>query len=212
MMKGIWFDNIHSYDDLNLVLSEVNIPPAKVKTNYVDIPGGDGSLDLTESLGEVKYEDRDCSFTFTVFPSDNFEEKKTYIGNLLNGKRCKIVVDKDPDYYWIGRCFVNEYASNKNVHQIVMSAIVSPYKLKTNQTTITVPAGTDVVRTLANDRKTVIPTITTTANAVIIFNGSTYNVTAGTHRLLGIELKQGVNSVTVTSTAPVEFTYQEGAL
>lgn len=135
-MKGIKFDDVHSFTDLNLVLTEVNIPPATVKTNFVDIPGGDGSVDLTEAHGEVKYNDRECTFTFTVFPYEDFEVKKKQVSNLLNGKRCKITVDKDPDYYWLGRCSVNEYASNKNLHKIVVGARVAPYKLKQSVTTV----------------------------------------------------------------------------
>jgi hypothetical protein len=212
MMKGIWFDEVHSYMDLNLILSEVNIPPATAKTSYVDIPGGDGSVDLTEALGEVKFKDRDCSFTFTVFPYEDFEAKKQEISNLLNGKRCKVTLDKDPDYYWVGRCFINGYASDKNLHKITVKATVGPYKLKTKQTTVTVPAGESVATKLENGRKSVVPTITATENAKIVFDGNTYNLGAGTHTILNIELKYGQNSIIVTSNSPVRFTYQEGDL
>lgn len=212
MMKGIYFDSIHSYENLNLVLSGISTPPAAVKTTYVDIPGGDGSVDLTEALGEVKYKDRECAFTFTVFPDEDFEEKKKYISNLLNGKRCKIKLDKDPNYYWDGRCFINEYASDKNLHQIVVGATVAPYKLKNEVTSVIVPAGESVAETLVNGRKTVVPTITNSDDATIIFEGNTYTLKAGTHTILNIELKYGDNQVTVTSTGQVKFTYQEGDL
>lgn len=212
MMKGIQFNNLHSYYDMNLVLSKVVIPPAAVKTNFVDIPGGDGSVDLTEALGKVRYKNRECSFTFTVFPSDDFEEKKTEVSNLLNGKRFKIILDKDPDYYWDGRCSIDSYASDKKINKIVVKATVSPYKLKTTVTKIIVQAGNDVVKTLLNGRKTVVPTITNTAEATIIFDGNTHKINPGIHRILNIELVEGGNEVTVTSTGDVEFTYQEGDL
>lgn len=212
MMKGVSFNDVHSYEDLNLVLSKVEIPPAKVKTNFVDIPGGNGTVDLTEALGEPKFNDRECSFTFTVFPGDDFEEKKREISNLLNGRRCRIVVDKDPDYYWDGRCSINEYASDKNVHQIVVGATVAPYKLKHAVTKVIVPAGEAVVRTLLNSRKTVVPTITNTEDATITFGGNSYEIEAGVHRILNIELVAGENQVTVTSSEEVEFVYQEGDL
>lgn len=211
-MKGIWFNSTHSYNDLNLVLSSTNIPPAMAKTSYVDIPGGDGSVDLSEALGEVRYKDRECSFTFTVFPQDDFEEKKRQVSNLLNGKRCKILLDKDPGFYWEGRCTINEYASDKNIHQIVVGAVVAPYKLKNGQTVVTVSAGNEVGKTLANGRKTAVPTITCTAEATIAFDGNTYSLNPGTHTLPNVELKQGENRVTVTSDEPVIFTYQEGDL
>ena len=68
---GILFGNIHSFYDLNLILSAVDIEPAKPKTTYVDVPGGDGSLDLTEALGEVKYYDRTHKFTLTMNPASD---------------------------------------------------------------------------------------------------------------------------------------------
>ena len=212
MMEGIKFGNIHSYDDLNLVLSSVDIPPATPKTNFVEIPAGDGSVDLSEALGEVKFQDRECKFVFTVFPSDDFEEKKTEVSNLLNGKRCKIILDKDPDFYWEGRLTVNEYAQDRNLLKITVGAKTAPYKLKNLQTRIVVPAGEKTVKSLWNSRKTVVPTITNTAPATITFKGQTFDIDAGTHKILNIELVQGVNQVTVTSTQPVTFTYQEGDL
>ena len=212
MMKGIKFDNIHSYDDLNLVLSNVEIPPAVPKVQFVDVPGGDGSVDLTEALGEVRYGNRECKFTFTIFPTDDFEEKKREISNLLNGRRCSIVLDKDPDYFWQGRCAVDSYESDKNIHKVVVKAVVLPYKSKINVTKVIVPAGEKVVRRLWNGRKTVVPVIKNTAPATIQFNGQTFNKEAGAWKILNIELMEGVNTVTVTSIAPVEFTYQEGDL
>lgn len=212
-MKGIWFDNVHSYEDLNLYLSQVNIPPAIAKTNYIDIPGGDGSVDLTEALGEVKYKDREASITFTAFPQNDFEQKKREISNLLNGRQFKrIIVDKDPNYFWTGRCFVNEYASDRNLHKIVVSATLAPYKLKLNKTIVTTAAGTNISVNLKNGRKTVIPTITNTKDAAIVFDGNTFEISPGTHNLLNVILKFGENLVTVTSEAAVIFTYQEGDL
>lgn len=211
-MFGVYFNGVHSFDDLNLVLSKTEIPPAIAKTNFVDIPGGDGYADLTEAMGEVKFKGRECSFTFTVFPTDNFEEKKREVSNLLNGKRCKIIEDKDPDYYWKGRCFVDEYASDKNLHKIVIGAVVEPYKLKDKPTKVIVPAGTMVVKNIWNGRKTVVPTITNTAKATIMFNGATYTIEPGVHKILNIELKQGKNQMIVTSAASVELVYQEGDL
>lgn len=211
-MNGISFGDIHSYYDLNLVLSKVEIPPARAKSNFVDIPGGDGSVDLTEALGEVKYKDRECTFTFTAFPDDDFEEKKREVSNILNGKRCKIVVDKDPDYYWQGRCFVNKYKSDRLAHTIVIQATVSPYKLYHDMTKVIVQAGESVVKKLNNARKTAIPTITNDEEATIVFGENTITLEPGTHRNPNIALVEGENVVHVTSSANVQFVWQEGDL
>lgn len=211
-MRGIWFDNVHSYYDLNLVLSEVDIPPATPKTNFVDIPGADGSVDLTEALGEVKFKDRECKFTLTAFPYENFEVKKRQVSNLLNGKRIRIILDKDPDYFWEGRCAVDDYASDRNLHQIVVKATVAPYKLREKPTVVSVKAGENVTVKLKNGRRRAIPTIETVAETTITFRGNTFNLNAGTQRILDIMLTEGTNVLTVTSTGAVKFTYQEGDL
>lgn len=212
MMKGIWFDNIHSYQDLNLVLSKVDIPPATVKTNYVDIPGADGSVDLTEALGKITYNDRQCQFTFTAFPDEDFELKKRQVSNLLNGQRCKIILDKDPNYYWVGRCSVDEYSSDKNIHKIVVGATVAPYKLHDGETEVPVQAGTNVSTVIHNGRKAVAPTIVCNADAKIVFSGNTFNFGAGTHKDLGITFVAGDNTVVTSSTGVITFKYQEGEL
>lgn len=135
IMKGVRFNDIHSYRNLNLILSEVSIPPATPKTTYVDVPGADGSLDQTEALGEVKFNNRDCEFLFSVLPTDDFEAKKTEVSNLLNGQVCKITLDKDSDYYYQGRCTVDKYKSDKMLRQITVKAKVHPYKFKQDVTT-----------------------------------------------------------------------------
>lgn len=212
MMNEIIFGTIHSYEDLNLILSQVNFAPAFPKTVFVDIPGGDGSVDLTEALGEVKFQDRTHEFLFTVLPQDDFEEKKRAVSNLLNGAKMKITYTKDPNYYWLGRCSVDQYASDKNIHQIVVKAVVAPYKYKQAVTEIIISAGTSLQRVLTNGRKSVVPKITTTADATIVFKGNTYKLTAGTNKLLNIMFTHGENIITVTSTQPVKFSYQEGDL
>lgn len=208
-MKGISFNGVHSYTDLNLVLSDRKIAHATPKLNLLDLPGGDGSVDLTEAQGEVKFNDREHEFVFTVFPSDDWEKKKTEVSNLVSGRKMKIVDDNDPGYYWVGRCFINEYRSDKNIHKISVGAIVAPYKYKNEATTITASAG---VVTLQNSRKRVVPEITATKDAKITFNGDDFNLSAGTHVVPEIVLGEGDNQLTIETSGQVTFTYTEGDL
>jgi hypothetical protein len=216
---GVYFDDIHSFYDLNLILAPFMMPPALPKTSYIDIPGGDGSLDLTEAHGEVKYYDRDCKFTFTMNPSDDlsetaFEEKKTEVSNLLNGKRCKITLDKDSEFYYIGRCIVEEYLSDKRIRQIVVSARVSPYKYRQAETVVTFDiTDTETEYIIINSRKPVSPSITCTDDdTTISFGSKTVTVSAGTYEFLDLRLTHGVNKVYMSGSGQVTFKYQEGEL
>lgn len=216
---GVLFDNIHSFYDLNLILSAVDIPPASPKTTYIDIPGGDGSIDLTEAHGEVKYSDRVMKVILTMNPAGDlseaaWEEKKTEVSKYLNGRACKITLEKDPDFYWVGRCAVDSYASNKRKRQIVIFATVRPYKLRQSETIVAytlTQAGETVV--LRNGRKSVCPVITcTNDNTVVVFDGNTYKFGAGSHKNLNIRFKEGNNHLTISGTGKVTFTYQEAEL
>lgn len=216
---GVLFGNIHSFFDLGLILSSVEIPPAKPKENFVDIPGADGSVDLTEALGEVKYSDRTgAKFTFYMNPAGDLSEeaweaKKTEISNLLNGLRCRIVLDKDPGYFWQGRCTVNDHASNKKLRKFVVGARLSPYKWKTETTKVSTYLTADQKQiTLINARKTVCPSITCTGNAKVIFSDGESDLGAGTHKILDLQLHEGETPVIVSGTGSIVFEYQEGDL
>ena len=215
-MNGVLFGDYHSYRDFELVLAPFEMPPAAPKTEYIAIPGADSELDLTEVHGEVKYSDRTPEFSFTVLPGaqEDWETKKTRISNLLNGRKLKITLDKDPEYYYIGRCTVNDIKSDRITHTITITAKVAPYKLKQNVTTVSVAlttAGKTV--TLTNDRKSVCPMITcTNDNTMVEFNGNTFTLNAGTHKVLNIMLLQGENVLKVSGSGTITFTYQEGAL
>ena len=65
-MKGVLFGEYHSFDDLHLILSEKEIGAPQVKKQMLDIPGGDGALDLTDFFGEPKYDNVQHKFTFTT--------------------------------------------------------------------------------------------------------------------------------------------------
>lgn len=212
---GISFGELHSFWDLDLILASAIIPPASPKESYIDIPGANGSIDMTEAHGEVKYSDRTATFTFHMKPTGDlsdaaWEAKKTEISNRLNGLRCNIALDKDPDYYWQGRCKVNEHTSTKKQRKIVVGARLAPYKLKKDVTRISANLTANPVEiTLTNARKPVSPTITCTGNTKLVFDGIEYNFSAGTCKILDIQLKEGETTVSASGTGIVTFEYQE---
>ena len=216
---GIRFDDIHSYYGLNLILSKVDIPPAIPKTTYVDIPGGNGSIDLTEAHGEVKYKDRDCKFTFTMNPAGDlseaaFEEKKTEVSNALNGKVFKITLDKDAEFYYSGRCEVSEYLSDKRIRQFVVTARVKPYKFKQNVSIKKyLLSEKEQTVNVMNGRMSVVPEITcTNDNTNVVFGSIEKVFSKGTHKILDIQFKHGSNQLKLSGSGTITFKYQEGEL
>ena len=213
---GVLFGDIHSFFDLNLILSPFTPAPATPKTVYVDVAGADEPVDLTEAHGKVFYNPRDFSFTFTINPTDEmtFDEKVTQVSNALNGKRCKITLDRDPEYYWHGRCVVNEYKQDRRIGQIVVGAKVNPYKLKQEQTvhSFSLTAEEQTV-TLWNGRKSAVPVFEcTNDNTVVVFGDIRETMSAGTHKFLDICFKEGSNVLKLSGTGTIKITYQEGEL
>lgn len=130
-MLGVTFGSYHSYRAWGLLLKEYPyISPPEPKTKLIEVPGTDTVIDLTESLTSgVKYGLREAEFQFYLF-GDRKKWKETYssILNSLHGKRLKIVIDDDPNWYYIGRVSVGELDADKAVAGLTITAQVEPYK------------------------------------------------------------------------------------
>ena len=213
-MKGVKFGGLHSFYEWGLILSEKEIEPPKPKTKTVDVEGADGVLDYTEAFGDVKYQNRQLSFKFykaSIVP-DGFLALFSVVQNALHGKKLQVILDDDPAHYYLGRVTINEWKSNKRLGEITIEVDADPYKYKVTETVVTraVTGSADII--LTSSRKPVVPTITTNAAMTIAFGGYTAAVQAGTFRLPELQLQAGQNTVKVTGTGNITFSYREGSL
>ena len=163
----------------------------------------DGKLNLSESLGEVKYNNRTLKFTFeSIEKITDWQAKMKDISSFLHGQKMKISIWSDPDFYYIGRCSIDEYNSNARLGKIVISCDCKPFKYKQNITTFSLTVGDNIVN---NSRKTVFANLVNESEITI--NTKTYS--AGTH-LRTIKLICGVNRL--ISNGNATLTFQEGDL
>lgn len=213
-MKGVKFGAYHSWNDWGLILSSKEIQSPKPKINTVEIEGGDSVLDITEFFGDVKYNNRSLSFRFSkmdIVP-DGFIALFSVVQNAIHGQKMRVILDDDPTNYYYGRVTVNEWKSNKNIGEIVIEVDAEPYKYKINDTVVSQSVSGTATITLINSRKRVVPTITTDSELTIAFDGYSGTFSAGTFIIPELELKEGNNTVTVTGTGNISFTYREGGL
>ena len=219
MKHGIKFERIndnlskHS-SDWGLVFSNKEITSPSVKTTTVDIPGGDGSIDLTEFLGRIPYNNGRLVLNFQI--SENAKDWDTTvssISNFLHGQLMKITIWSDEGYYYLGRCSVDKLLSNKNLRTITITCDSQPYKYKQEITVYTyIITGQETI-VLKNLRKIVVPKITVSDNVRLVFNDIDINLSKGIHKVLDIELLEGNNEVMILEgTGTISFEYQEGAL
>lgn len=128
---SINFGNKNTWDDWHLAPSSRPLfNPPSVKTKIVDIPGANGSLDLTEALtGLPVYENRSGTIEFYVM-NDYWEWYDAYstIMNYLHGRTMMAVLEDDPMYYYKGRFSVNSWNSDKDYSKISIDYSVDPFK------------------------------------------------------------------------------------
>ena len=192
-----------SYTDFGVILTSQEIGAPKPKTYTVDIEGMDGSLDLSEFFGEIKYENRTLRFAFeTIEKISYWYARVCIISSFLHWQNMKITIWSDPDFYYIGRCQIDEYSSNVRLGKIMVSCDAEPYKYKKNVTTFNLISGTNMVN---NGRMTAFADLMN--DREITINTKTYS--AGTH-LRAIKLTCGENKL--ISNGVATLTFQEGEI
>lgn len=215
-MKGVSFHGLHSYRDLHLLLTEKEIGAPEVKRHSINIEGADGELDFTDFFGEPKYQNVQHRFTFDSIQTRN-EQLSQFadIKNRIHGKKGRIILDDDPSFFYVGRCFVSKYTNEKSIGKISVECDCEPYKYKLTKTVVTRAIDGTVEVSLTNARKRAVPEvrIESETGLNIVFNTSNvWDLGSGTYTLPELELTEGENLVTVTGTGTITFTWQEAAL
>lgn len=214
-MKGVQFGNKHTYDDWDLVLTNKSLGLPVPKTSSVEVEGADGLIDTSEVLsGEIKFNNRKLEFEFTMTTDyEEYNELITEIANHIHGRKLKITLDEDDDYYYLGRCQINEWSSDKRVGKIVISCDCEPYKYSVRPTTITAKInGTTYVKVVGK-RMTVTPIIEVSNDMEIIVDGKSNNLyTNCKNEILDLFIKEGVNTLKFVGNGEVKITYTGGDL
>lgn len=183
-----------------VLLDGFTLNPPEPKTSYIDIPGGNGFIDLTDSLnGDVVYSQRQQEFTFVVmYPYDNWEVIKTRINNFLHGRSYEYKLTFDPDYTYKGRFTISSYEHAAYVDGIVgsikLNVTAEPYKYKPKRYfKIVAPGGKWY--SFESGRKPVRPVIETKMPCTVIWNRKVIKLGVGTFRLNDVLFTEGINSL-----------------
>lgn len=214
-MKGIRFGAFHSYNDLHLILSKKEMGAPAVKVQKIDVPGADGALDLTDFFGEPKYENVTHRFDFsTSYPQEAFISQFSTIKNKIHGRKMRVILDDDPLFFWVGRCHVSGFTSEKGIGTVSVEVDCEPYKYKLDHTVMAYAVNGTQTINLTNARKRAVPEVQVfTDNSLTVdFRGNTWALGKGNYTLPELELTAGDNPVTVTGTGTITFAWQEGEM
>lgn len=234
MYHSITIGTKNTWDDWHLIpASRPLFNPPPVKTNYIEVPGGDGILDLSIALtGRPTYGNRTGSWDFYV--QNGYTDWTALYSEImvyLHGQNFQAILEDDPAYYYEGRFNVNQWRSEKDYSRIVIDYNVGPYKRDvagSGDRWLWDPFNfeTGVIRSYKNlivsgtltvdvigDMLEVTPIITSTVSGMkVTFEGRTYTLNRGANDIQTMVVHSGVNQMTFTGNGKVTIQITGGRL
>ena len=213
-MSDVRFGTKWALADYGLIVAPYVIPMPEPQTNFVEIPGRDGALDLSEAFGTVRYADR--IIPLTMYARAPFDAAISAFAADVHGRRINVIFDRYPTYYFDARVTVEDVERHAGYCELSIKCRAKPYKMEHFETTITVLPTGSVTATLTNTRMPVVPMISVSAEMTLAFTigliDYTVTLLAGTHVVPSLVLSEGDTEVEITGTGSITFTYRKGAL
>ena len=186
-----------------VMLDSSTFSPPDVKTYTVDIPGGNGVIDLTEALtGDVAYERREQEMEFACEEDGDWMDTLRKVQGFLHGRAYDYRLSFDPGYTYHGRFAVTSTTHvgkwGESVGHIVVKVAADPYKLKEHCSYRLNATGGRMYR-FESGRRPVHPTIECESVCFVTWDGETITVPAGTYRLNDVVFREGWNDLYVNS-------------
>lgn len=214
MIYGAIIDGVNTLEEYGLYLTqEIEIEAPAKKTNYLNIPGADGSIDLSDHpQGRPVYADREIGFELFK-PVDDFDLRalRTEMMNRWHGRKVKLHLPDDPAHYFYGVLNIGKQ-KKFNTGIIPCVLLCDPWRYKNDVTSVTVnlSAGGNTLH-LTNERRPVNPKFTVQGSATVVTDNGQYVFEDGTYIELSIILGEGDNVITVSGTGTLTIEYQEGS-
>lgn len=151
-MYALEIGGYNTWTDWNLVpTSRPTIPPPEVRTRFVEIPGMNGTLDMTDVYTDNDgnqngiYGDRKGSFEFIVLNprlsvahpfdgqahadrSSEWLSVYSVVMEKLHCKRKRMILLEDPDYWYEGRFTVDSWQPGDDYSTLTIGYTLEPFK------------------------------------------------------------------------------------
>jgi phage-related protein len=227
----------HTYRDFGLYPSEVNMPdPPDVQKNFIQVPGMNGSLDVTEALdGRVHYEDREYSQKYLDLNGrPNMHARYSALQNYIHGKHMRMILDDDPEYYYEGRFEIGDPGPNNHKNTLQIKATLKPFKYSVYTTledwlwdpfsfedgvireyrNLQIENNTDIV--IVGSEMPVVPVIIVESEngdgMDLLYKGTLYHLQDGRNRIVTMTLDASEQTFRFTGLGIVSVEFREGSL
>lgn len=121
----------NTWDNWRIVpTSRPSFAPPSAKTNYVEVPGANGKLDLSQILtGYPLYGTRTGSIEFIVMNDfRHWQTAFTDIMTTVHNRKMFCVYEEDPEYYYVGRWTVQSWTAGNDHSKVVLAYELDSYK------------------------------------------------------------------------------------
>ncbi|MGN0162673.1 MAG: hypothetical protein ACI4EA_03685 [Candidatus Ornithomonoglobus sp.] len=135
-------EHYRTFEDFDCILNAFSFPAPEIKTQTVDLPGADGTIDLSTALtdGEPRFDDRSGTITL-IATGRHWKRQLDKITNALHGRKFYFCVPDDT-WWFYGRIAVSDYTSNGNVGTITLTCTCEPWKYAKHENITTFEVST----------------------------------------------------------------------
>lgn len=217
MTKPSVIINGTNMDSQGWLRESISFPPPQSQSETATVPGRSSPIRFSLVSGRISWQPRTFKIVLTVLADHaRFEEMTAQAANQFSGQLCKVTISERPDLYALGTLQMDsEY--DASIHKgtlTIQCDDADSFFYHISPTVIEQTGNATVV--LNCDYMPVVPEITTTADTGLVWHVLSdqfeKHLSAGTWTLPEFELRHGENSVEVTTTGTVTFTYREGCL
>lgn len=197
----------HTGVDFGMVQEVKTIGMPEVQSYKVEVPGRNGLVNLTSALtGKVNYKNRPIHLEYF---RDGLRYQRANLKNQLSVYHGQTVEIHDDDlitHHYIGECSIS-YEDYPAYMRVIIDIDAYPFQIKNSASSQAISlTDTPRIITVPNyGNIAVVPTITVpeNANAVIVQNDKTYQLSPGDYTIPDLILEPGNNSFTFSGSGTI---------
>ena len=212
----------NTYDCINdweCYPTRFSIGIAEPNIEKVNVPYSSGALYLANLAGEFPtYKNREISLPMLIV-GEHPQLIYSAINNQINGKKIKLTLSDDEDYYWEGYARVGTLTSHGWQWDFVLYVDAYPYKYELEEQNIEMSATQSYGRYFECGDMPVVPTFTlNTGDAGIRFNGKYHRMSTvgATYKFPDIVFQKDSNYLSLqkygSTGTTITVTYRNGRL
>lgn len=231
---GVKIGNKHT-DSMNLFITDVQVALPEAQTQYVEVVGRNGLIDLSEANGSIRYKNR--TVTINCIHKDtsiaNYNEVRNTLASY-HGQRKNIILDSEKDYYYNGRISVTVEKSSQVHSTYKITADCEPYAIEVqdrggkwkwdsfNFVTGVIYQreycnvqvnGTKGMFIRHNNQMPVTPVFELVSGEISVrYNGTTYSLNKGENTIYEVVIAKDNEIITLVGTGIVTIHYRGGKL